>query len=45
MKKAISQLLSGNMLSKVLGLAREVLMAKFFGRTYGADSGSKMCYG
>lgn len=31
MKKAISQLLSGNMLSKVLGLAREVLMAKFFG--------------
>ena len=31
MKKAISQLLSGNMLSKVLGLAREVFMAKFFG--------------
>lgn len=31
MKKAISQLLGGNMLSKVLGLAREVLMAKFFG--------------
>ncbi|MBK4540124.1 hypothetical protein JJQ31_13520, partial [Enterobacter hormaechei] len=31
MKKAISQLLGGNMLSKVLGLVREVLMAKFFG--------------
>ncbi|MFX4315585.1 hypothetical protein F8O53_27415, partial [Enterobacter sp. 63] len=31
MKKAISQLLGGNMLSKVLGLIREVLMAKFFG--------------
>lgn len=30
-EKAISQLLSGNMLSKVLGLVREVLMAKFFG--------------
>lgn len=29
MKKAISQLLGGNMLSKVLGLVREVLMAKF----------------
>lgn len=28
MKKAISQLLGGNMLSKVLGLVREVLMAK-----------------
>lgn len=31
MKKAISQLLGGNMLSKVLGLVREILMAKFFG--------------
>ncbi|ESN13896.1 integral membrane protein MviN [Enterobacter sp. MGH 24] len=31
MKKAISQLLGGNMLSKVLGLLREILMAKFFG--------------
>lgn len=31
MKKAISQLLGGNMLSKILGLIREILMAKFFG--------------
>lgn len=31
MKKAISQLLSGNVLSKALGLLREILMAKFFG--------------
>jgi putative peptidoglycan lipid II flippase len=31
MKRAISQLFGGNMLSKVLGLIREVLMAKFFG--------------
>ena len=28
MKKAISQLLGGNMLSKVLGLVREVLMVQ-----------------
>lgn len=31
MKKAIGQILSGNMLSKALGLLREILMAKFFG--------------
>lgn len=31
MKKAISQLFGGNMLSKILGLLREILMAKFFG--------------
>jgi len=31
MKKAIGQLFSGNMLSKALGLLREILMAKFFG--------------
>lgn len=31
MTKAIGLLFSGNMLSKILGLAREILMAKFFG--------------
>jgi len=31
MKKAMGQIFSGNMLSKVLGLIREILMAKFFG--------------
>ncbi|HGX2124496.1 TPA: lipid II flippase MurJ, partial [Escherichia coli] len=31
MKKAIQQILSGNILSKALGLLREVLMSKYFG--------------
>lgn len=31
MKKAIGQILGGNILSKVLGLFREILMAKYFG--------------
>lgn len=31
MKKAVAQILSGNVLSKGLGLLREILMAKYFG--------------
>jgi putative peptidoglycan lipid II flippase len=31
MKKAIGQILSGNVLSKGLGLFREILMSKYFG--------------